>query len=127
MKKLNVVLGLSVAAVAVCASGVAEAARVGVYIGGGGYYGGGYYPWAPYYYPPYAPYPPAVAVPVPVPAEPQEYVEQGQPGAASADGEPAQAPGTWYYCDATKTYYPYAKQCHSGWRAVPAQPSAPGN
>lgn len=121
VKKLNIVLGLSVAAVAICASGVAQAARVGVYIGGGG----GYYPWAPYYYPPY---PPVVAVPVPVPApEPQEYVEQGQPGATTADGEPTQTAGTWYYCDATKTYYPYAKECRSGWRPVPAQPPAPNN
>ena len=115
VKKLNVGLGLS-AALVVCASGTAQAARVGVYIGGGGYY----YPWAPYYYPP-----PPVVVPVPVPApDPQEYVEQGQ---GPAEAGPEQSAGTWYYCDASKTYYPYVKECRTGWRPVPAQPSGPGN
>ncbi|MGF6245041.1 MULTISPECIES: hypothetical protein [Paraburkholderia] len=114
MKRLNILLGVA-AAVMVCASGVAHAAHVGVYIGGGGYY----YPWGPAYYP----YPPAVAVPVPVPAEPQEYVEQGQYGAAPAQAAPGQQSGTWYYCDDSKTYYPYVKSCSSGWRPVPAQQS----
>lgn len=110
MKRLKIFLGLS-AAVMVCASGVAHASHVGVYIGGGGYY----YP-APYYYA----YPPAVAVPVP--SAPQEYVEQGQSGAAPAAGP--QSGGTWYYCDDTRTYYPYVKSCSSGWRPVPAQQSS---
>ena len=114
VKRLNILLGVA-AAVMVCASGVAHAAHVGVYIGGGGYY----YPWGPAYYP----YPPAVAVPVPVPAEPQEYVEQGQYGAAPAQAAPGQQSGTWYYCDDSKTYYPYVKSCSSGWRPVPAQQS----
>ena len=115
MKRSNILLGVA-AAVMVCASGVAQAAHVGVFIGGGGYYA----PWgpAPYYYP----YPPAVAVPVPVPAQPQEYVEQGQGGAAPALA-PAQQSATWYYCDDSKTYYPYVKSCSSGWRPVPAQQS----
>jgi hypothetical protein len=114
LKRLNLLLGLSAVAM-VCASGVAHAARVGVFIGGGGYY----YPWGPVPY--YYPYPPPVAVPVP--AAPQEYVEQGQPDAA-----PAQQGGTWYYCDASKTYYPYVTSCASGWRPVPAQQSpAPSN
>jgi hypothetical protein len=113
VKSLKILLGLSAAAM-VCASGVAHAAHVGVFIGGGGYY----YPWGvPYYYP----YPPAVAVPVPVPAQPQEYVEQGQTSAApAASGQPG---GTWYYCDDTRSYYPYVKSCSSGWRPVPAQQS----
>ena len=112
VKSLKILLGLSAAAM-VCASGVAHAAHVGVFIGGGGYY----YPWGvPYYYP----YPPAVAVPVPVPAQPQEYVEQGQP---AADPAPGQQSGTWYYCDDTRSYYPYVKSCSTGWRPVPAQQS----
>jgi hypothetical protein len=114
VKRVKILLGLSAVAM-VCASGVAHAAHVGVYIGGGGYY----YPWgpAPYYYP----YPPAVAVPVPVPVQPQEYVEQGQPDAAPAAQASGQQAGTWYYCDDSKTYYPYVKSCSSGWRPVPAQ------
>ncbi|MEW6344876.1 MAG: hypothetical protein RXR20_21350 [Paraburkholderia sp.] len=114
MKRVTILLGLSAAAM-VCASGVAHAARVGVYIGGGGYY----YPWGPVPY--YYPYPPAVAVPVPVPVQPQEYVEQGQPDAAPVAQASGQQGGTWYYCDDSKTYYPYVKSCSSGWRPVPAQ------
>ncbi len=116
VKRLKILLGVS-AALLVCTSGVAHASHVGVYIGGGGYYD----PWGPAYYP----YPPAVAVPVPVPAQPQEYVEQGQSGPAPAQGPAAsgQQGGTWYYCDDSRTYYPYVKSCSSGWRPVPAQQS----
>ncbi len=33
----------------------------------------------------------------------------------------------WYYCDASRTYYPYVQSCPGGWRMVPATPSgAPG-
>lgn len=107
-------LGVAVA-VAMNVGGVARAARVGVYIGPGYSY---YYPVvpAPYYYPPYPP--PVVAVPV-EPASPPEYIEQGQ--ARSNPGD-AGASGTWCYCDASKRYYPYVKQCASGWREVPARP-----
>jgi hypothetical protein len=120
VNRLKIFLGVC-AALMVCASGAAQAAHVGVYIGGGGYYWG---PPGPYYYP----YPPAVAVPVPVPVQPQEYVEQGQsaPAPAPAAAEPSN--GTWYYCDDSRTYYPYVKSCSSGWRPVPAQQSsAPSN
>lgn len=122
VKSLKIFLGLC-AALMVCASGAAQAAHVGVYIGGGGGY---YYPWGPgpYYYP----YPPAVAVPVPVPAAPQEYVEQGQAAPAPAQAAAQPDNGTWYYCDDSRTYYPYVKSCSSGWRPVPAQQSsAPSN
>jgi hypothetical protein len=30
----------------------------------------------------------------------------------------------WYYCDASRTYYPYVQSCPGGWRMVPAAPSA---
>lgn len=93
-----------------------------------------YYPVAPmpYYYAPG----PVVVAPAP---PPPDYVERGDlqpapppapgqypPGAAQGpQTEPSQAAGgdTWYYCDASKAYYPYVKQCPSGWRAVPAQPT----
>ena len=74
------------------------------------------YPWAypyppAYYYPPY--YQPTVVVqPAPV------YVEQG--------GLTASAPqeaSYWYYCNASKTYYPYVKECPAGWQKVaPSKP-----
>jgi hypothetical protein len=98
---------------ACCISSPSYAGHVGVGI----YVAPGY----PYYYgPPPVPYyyPPVVAVPVaPAPV----YVENDQ----SSDA-PGQAPGSWYYCDASKTYYPYVKQCAAGWREVPAQ-AAPSN
>ena len=31
--------------------------------------------------------------------------------------------GTWYFCRESNAYYPYVKQCPSGWTRVPAQPS----
>ncbi|MDR3101565.1 MAG: hypothetical protein LBV73_31420 [Paraburkholderia sp.] len=120
MRRSIWILGAATAALA-CASGAAQAARVGVFIGGGVPY---YYPVAPvpYYY---APAPVVVAPPPQAP----EYIEQGQPQ-AQAPGDDSANGGensdTWYYCDASKTYYPYVKQCSSGWRAVPAQP-APSN
>ncbi|MGP8472783.1 hypothetical protein [Burkholderia sp. PR2] len=106
MNGLKLVLG-AVAAVAVATGGVAHAARVGVYVGPGYPY---YYPVvpAPYYYPP-----PVVVVPVD-PGPPPEYVEKDQPQQGGAD--------VWYYCDASKHYYPYVKTCKSGWRSVPARP-----
>src|SRR5215467_655623 len=79
--------------------------------------GAPFYPW---YYPPYYYYPPAV---VAVPAAPTTYVER--------DSSHAMAPpqrSYWYYCEASRTYYPYVKQCPAGWlRVVPqtTPPSAP--
>jgi len=128
VRRSKLLLGAAVAAL-VGVSGVAQAAHVGVFIGGGVPY---YYPVAPapYYYGP------APVVVAPGPSEGPDYIEQGQPQA----GAPATNPqgrgdemdaqqansDTWYYCDDSKTYYPYVKECSSGWRAVPAQP-APSN
>ncbi len=91
-----------------------------------------YYP-APYYaYPAYAyaPYPyaaPAYAYPQAmtgysaprVYAEQGEYAEQGAPQAAPA---PSPAQGDWYYCAASRAYYPDVGECAAGWQRVPAQP-----
>jgi hypothetical protein len=76
--------------------------------------GGPFYPWG--YYPPYPyyPYPPAV---VTVPVTPPTYIEKGD-----AQAQPS---GTWYYCAASRTYYPYVKECPAGWQRVAPQP-APG-
>ncbi|WP_233867326.1 hypothetical protein [Paraburkholderia adhaesiva] len=129
MRRSKILLGVAVAAIA-CASGVAHA-HVGVVVGVGGPW---YYPVVPgpYYYGPPGP------VIVAPPPEPPDYIEQGQPESGQNDPSYAQGPGyaaaddqgdagsTWYFCDASKTYYPYVKECASGWRAVPAQP-APQN
>jgi hypothetical protein len=116
------------ATAAVCLSGTADAARwhVGVYVGGPGFYGPGFYGpgpywggWgAPYYYPPYAPYAPVVVQP----AQPNVYTERSDENAAPRSSSGS---GTWWYCSASKSYYPYVKQCSSGWDAVPATPPAP--
>jgi hypothetical protein len=130
VRRSKLLLAAAATAIA-CASGAACAARVGVVVGVGGPW---YYPVvpAPYYYGPA----PVVVAP---PADAPDYVEQGQaqagpagpyqPGQQYQQG-PAAGPGaqadngdTWYYCDASRTYYPYVKQCSSGWRAVPAQPA----
>jgi hypothetical protein len=89
----------------------------GVYLGVP-IYGPGYYPpyYAPYYAPPYY-YPPAVVAP----ASPPVYVEQAITQAVSPPMQ-AQAQGDWFYCAASKGYYPYETECPSGWQRVPAQP-----
>ncbi len=94
---------------------------------GGGWHGGGwhggshwrggvflnfgvpypYYYWgSPYVYGPAYAYPPAVV-------DPPVYVERGDSGANAT---------WWYWCDSARGYYPYVKECPSGWRRVPAQP-----
>jgi len=89
-----------------------------------------FYPWywggPGYYYPPAYAYPPAYYYP-PVASEPPVYVEQPQQPAAppQASNAPAPQTGNWYYCESAQGYYPYVKECPSGWRMVPAQPPAP--
>ena len=85
----------------------------------------GYYPAPHYAYPAYA-YP-AYAYPAPVYAYPPVVVQSAPPvyveqGAAQAGPAPAQA--DWYYCAASRAYYPYVNECPAGWQRVPAQPPA---
>jgi len=111
-------LKASVAVCALAAIGVSGAAQARVFVGVGiGVPAYPYYPVAPvpYYYP-------APVVVAPADPGPPTYVEQGQAG---PDAGPQAQPGTWFYCDAAKAYYPYVKQCAGGWRAVPASPPAP--
>ncbi len=90
--------------------------RFGVVIGG---------PWGPwgypppppyYYYPPY--YPPVV-----IERQAPVYIEQTPPAATQAPAPAAQ--NYWYYCAAAKGYYPYVKECPSGWQRVLPQPATP--
>lgn len=75
------------------------------------------YPWYPspwYSYGPYPYYPPQI---ITVPVNPPVYIERSVPPAQQRPS------GYWYYCNDPKGYYPYVKQCPSGWRAVePAPP-----
>jgi hypothetical protein len=85
-------------------------ARLGVFIGVP-LFAPWYYP-PPYYYPPPSYYyPPVVAVP----SSPPVYIERGD------DHAPTQS-YYWYHCSNPEGYYPYVKQCPSGWQQVAPQP-----
>lgn len=84
---------------------------VGVGFGFGYPYWGG--PWWAYP-PPYYYYPAPVVVQQPV-----TYVEQN-PQATSA---PEASQGWWYYCDQSRGYYPYVRECPTGWQRVPPTPT----
>jgi hypothetical protein len=58
---------------------------------------------------------------------PAAYSEQGDDDDYGPDADDQGPPQqqSWYYCDASRTYYPYVKSCDSGWRAVPAQAQPP--
>jgi hypothetical protein len=99
-------------------------ARFGFYFGAPMY--APYYPsyYAPYYPPSYY-YPPAPIVYT----APPVYVEQSpvQAAPAPAPAQPqaqAQPQGEWFYCAASKAYYPYVSECPAGWQRVPAQPAS---
>jgi hypothetical protein len=114
MNRMKAVLTLSAALLGAAASAPALAwhhggVRFGVVIGA---------PFYPWYYPPYYAYPPYPPV-VTVPSGPTTYVERGGAQAAPSQGS------YWYYCEASKTYYPYVKECPAGWMRVNPQP-APG-
>ena len=70
-----------------------------VFVGGGFGFG---YPWGwPYYY-----------YPVPIYVEPVTYIEQG-------NDAPVEAERWWYYCGSSTSYYPYVRECPTGWERVP--------
>ncbi len=89
-----------------------------------------YYAPAPYYYSPRIYYyPPPVQpyyYPPLVEQAPQAYIEQGaiQPPPQQASPNEARE-SWWYYCDESKSYYPYVRDCPAGWQRVsPAPPPA---
>jgi hypothetical protein len=74
------------------------------WVAGGAWY---FYPQPVYPYP--DPYVPSVVV---VQPNPQSDTPAVPP--------PAQS---WYYCEASKGYYPYVSTCPAGWKTVPATPT----
>jgi hypothetical protein len=68
-----------------------------------------FYPQPVYPYP--DPYIPPVIVVQPAPSSSQTEIPAVPP--------PAQ---NWYYCEASKSYYPYVSNCPAGWKTVPATP-----
>lgn len=63
--------------------------------------------WGPWYPPPH--YAPVIVERV----SPPVYIER------SSDSGSA---NFWYYCAATRAYYPYVKQCAGGWQQVAPRP-----
>lgn len=90
----------------------AHGGRIGVGVHFGPYWGPGWYSPPPYYYRPQV---------VVVPAQPMVYIEQ-EPGVPA---ETANRPleHYWYYCAASKAYYPYVKECPAGWQKVLPHPA----
>jgi len=112
MQKITWAAGLlALAGLAVSAPALAHG-RVSVGVGFGFGYPFWGPPWgypAPYYYP----------VPVVVPAQPVTYIERRS--APASDGG-----AWWYYCDASRGYYPHVMECPSGWqRVAPVPPPGP--
>src|SRR4051812_4489778 len=119
MKPSRLTLGLALAALLIGASVSESALAYGhghsrVFLGFNFGYPGYYYP-APYY-PAYYPYP---YYPAPV------VVQQAPPAVYTERQDVAPAPETqsyWYYCAATRGYYPYVKECPGGWQKVAPTP-----
>jgi len=66
---------------------------------------------------------PKPVYPYPDPYVPPVVVVQPAPEAATQPvAPPAQPVQNWYYCEASKSYYPYVSSCPDGWKAVPATP-----
>lgn len=63
---------------------------------------------------------PAPVYPYPDPYTPPVVVEPAPAPPATSVPPPAQS---WYYCNSSRAYYPYASECPEGWKKVPAQPS----
>ena len=109
-KPSKLLIGLALAAAGVLGAGSAFAWHHGPRVVFGfnvGPYWGPY--WGPPYYSPYY-YPAPVVVSPPAPAQ---YVERSD--------QPLNS-GYWYYCETSRGYYPYVKECPSGWKAVPPAP-----
>jgi len=91
-----------------CANSWAARVGIGIVVPVGPLYASPYYA-APY---PYYPAPYYYQPPVVVQAAPQPQLQVA----------PQTTAPTWYYCNESKTYYPYVQSCPSGWTAVPATP-----
>ena len=84
--------------------------EVGIWIGPGW--------WIPSYYPFYYPYyPPEQRIVIE--QQPEMYVEPVP--------QEEEQQHYWYYCTEPKGYYPYVKQCPSGWMKVVPSPPTPSS
>ncbi len=90
------------------------------YARGGGHMRGGIWigpVWDPWWWgPPVYPYYYATP-PVVIQQQPPLYEQQAP--------QVEEQPYYWYYCQASKSYYPYVKQCPGGWMKVVPPPGPP--
>ena len=91
-----------------------------------GYYGSPYYP-APsyaqgYYPPPYSTYVPPPAAALPATPRAPEPLTAPPPHSQASHPPPPVRDGHYYYCPASKSYYPYVASCAVAWRPVPTTP-----
>lgn len=90
-----------------------------------GYYAPPYYPApaAAYYPPPYVTYaPPPVAAPQAAPGPPTPLTPPPPGTHPPASYAPASVQDVYYFCPASKVYYPYVARCAVAWRRVPTTP-----
>ncbi|MCB1949373.1 hypothetical protein [Nitrosomonas sp.] len=124
MKKLIFIfLAIPLTSILMCSQAAAHGGRIdrfnfGIQFGYPGYFGYGYYD--PFFYPPIYGYPPVVVPmtpPVIMQSTPPVYIQQQEqpvPGQSQTN--------YWYYCQDPDGYYPYVKQCPSGWLRVNPYP-----
>jgi hypothetical protein len=86
-----------------------------------GYYGP---PYAPAYYPqPYVNYaPPPAAAPQAAPGPPMPLTPPPPGTHPPASYAPSSVQDVYYFCPASKSYYPYVGSCAVAWRRVPTTP-----
>ena len=90
--------------------------RVGAFVGGAIVAGALLSPW--YYSPSYVvSYPTVVEVSPPMQTV---YIEQSQ---AAMPAVASDAGNWWYFCNDTRAYYPYVKECASPWQRVAPFPA----
>jgi len=71
--------------------------------------------WWPYYYPSYY-------YPYYYPPDPPVIIQQPE---IYTQPQAQETPLYWYYCKEPQGYYPYVKECPSGWMKVVPTPPAP--
>lgn len=86
--------------------------RIGIHLGLPLFWPGWYSPYD-YGYPYYR------SAPLIIESQPQQYIERGDSDAAMAESDDPY----WYYCEKSRTYYPYVETCPGGWKKeIPRPP-----
>lgn len=62
--------------------------------------------------------------PQPVYPYPSPWVPADIISVAPTEAAPMPPAQYWYYCEASRSYYPYVSYCPGGWKQVPAAPDA---